>query len=89
VDGNADEDDANALPLVFLCLKFPYNFEPGSESSIKFLDCLKDANNETFRSKTVQAILNYKWYLARHQAYALAIVYAFYILCLFINIEFD
>lgn len=52
-DGRADEDSENALPLVFLHLKFPYNFEPGSESSIKFLDCLKDANNDTFRSRTV------------------------------------
>jgi len=63
-----DEDDENALPLVFKGIQFQYNFEPGSESSIKFLDVLKDANLETFRSSTIHAILNYKWSLVKYQA---------------------
>ena len=35
---NKNEDDEDALPLVFKGIQFQYNFEPGSESSINFLD---------------------------------------------------
>ena len=85
---NKNEDDEDALPLVFKGIQFQYNFEPGSEASIQFLDVLKDANLETFRSPTIHAILNYKWSLVRYQAYFLATMYLSYIVMLFINIEY-
>ena len=43
---------------------------------------------ETFRSASIQAILNYKWSKVKYQAYTLAFIYLCYIVCLFVNIEY-
>jgi len=86
---DVEEDSDEALPLVFKSLQFQFNFYPGSEDSMKFLDTLTEANLETFRSPTIQAILNYKWSLVRKLAFISATIYAFYIVFLFLNTLFD
>lgn len=64
-------------------MKFKYNYEPGSQSSLNFLEALTSVESlRTFRSKTIQAILNHKWDQIKTQAYVIALIYLAYIIAL-------
>lgn len=48
------EEDENALPVVFKSIRFSYNYEPGSQSSINLLDSLAGLENiQVFRSPAI------------------------------------
>ena len=49
-------------PIEYKSLKFKYNFQMGTKSSIKFHESLRDTDNdELFKSEAIQRILRYKW----------------------------
>jgi len=79
------------MPLVYKSIQFKYNFSPGSVSSVLFLSSLKNdtTNLDAFSSPAIQAILIYKWSMIKMRAYIRALLYAIYIIILFVHIHYN
>lgn len=76
-------------PLEFKVLQFPFNFQPGTKSSIEFHEALQECTKESvFKSEAIQMILLYKWGLVRKFAIINATVLASFAIFLFFYIEF-
>ena len=87
---NADHHKNEEKPVDYYGLGIKLALEPGSQSSIEFLESIKDSpNSEIFRSEFMNYLLDYKWNQVKSVQITQGACYCFYLvlLCLFVVFE--
>jgi len=60
----------NSRTIQFKCSKFQYNFTPGSSTSIKFHQALRETSSiDVLESELIRLLLQFKWRTVRPFAF--------------------